>query len=156
MSEVSHVSWMFAFVIFSQFFSLSLLFLVLSSITLRFRIINFFVYISDVFLNAGLLSIACGFLVFFGENVSWNDISTIIFGILLTNKIITHPLDRLLAIILFASGYSLFIFFVLSAIEASLMENAIFFLLILQILFLGVFPLVEWIILVDKETLNSG
>jgi len=65
-----------------QFFSLSLLFFILSSITLRFRIVNFFVYISDVLLNAGLLSIACGFLVFFGENVSWIDGSTLVFSIL--------------------------------------------------------------------------
>lgn len=64
------------------FFSESLLFFVISFIALRFRFVNFLVYVSDVLLNAGLLSIACGFLVFLGENVSWFDGSTLVFSIL--------------------------------------------------------------------------
>lgn len=64
------------------FFSLSFLFLILSPTFLRFRFVNFFVYVADVLFNAGLLSIACGFLVFFGEVVSWTDWSTVIFSIL--------------------------------------------------------------------------
>lgn len=64
------------------FFSLSFLFLILSPTFLKFRFVNFFVYLADILFNAGLLSIACGFLVFFGEVVSWTDWSTIIFIIL--------------------------------------------------------------------------
>jgi len=63
-----------------QFFSLAFSLLILSFVFLRFRFKNLFVYLSDVLLNAGLLSIGCGFLVFF-SNISWFDGSTIIFSV---------------------------------------------------------------------------
>jgi len=64
------------------FFSLALCVLILSSIALRLRVRRFSIYLSDVLLNAGLLSIGCGFLIFFAKTFSWFDISTIIFTIL--------------------------------------------------------------------------
>lgn len=63
------------------FFSTAFTALILSSILVRFRIRNLFLYLSDVLLNVGLLSIACGFLVFFA-NVLSLDGSTVIFTIL--------------------------------------------------------------------------
>jgi hypothetical protein len=63
------------------FFSIAFTTLILSSIFLRFRIRNFFLYLSDVLLNVGLLSISCGFLVFFA-NVFFHDASELVFGIL--------------------------------------------------------------------------
>jgi hypothetical protein len=66
-----------------QFFSLAFALMVLSFTFIRFRFVNAFIYLSDVFLNGGLLSIGCGFLVFFVESVSISDASTIIFTLLL-------------------------------------------------------------------------
>ena len=65
-----------------QFFSLAFALIVLSFTSIRFRFVNAFVYLSDILLNAGLLSIGCGFLVFFAGQVSWLDGSTVIFSIL--------------------------------------------------------------------------
>jgi hypothetical protein len=77
-----------------QFFSLAFVLIVLSFLFVRFRFVNAFIFFSDVFLNAGLLSICCGFLVFFSENVSWFDSSTIIFAvfiiILLVTLVVNH------------------------------------------------------------------
>jgi hypothetical protein len=64
------------------FFSLAFLFLILAPTINRLKFIKFFSYIANVFFDAGLLSIACGFLESFGKNVSWTDWSTIIFAIL--------------------------------------------------------------------------
>jgi len=64
------------------FFSIAFSTLVLSSLSLRLRVRRFSIYLADVFMNAGLLSIGCGFLAFFAEAVSWYDGSTIIFVIL--------------------------------------------------------------------------
>jgi len=63
------------------FFSIAFTTLILSSIFIRFRIRNFFLYLSDVLLNVGLLSISCGFLIFFA-NVFSHDVSTLVFAIL--------------------------------------------------------------------------
>jgi hypothetical protein len=63
------------------FFSIAFTTLILSSIFIRLRIRNLFLYISDVLLNVGLLSIGCGFLVFFADVFSY-DGSTIVFFIL--------------------------------------------------------------------------
>lgn len=65
-----------------QFFSLAFSLLIMSFVFLQFRFKNFFVFFSDVFFNAGLLSIGCGFLVFFAKNLSWYDNSTLIFLVL--------------------------------------------------------------------------
>ena len=65
-----------------KFFALAFTTLILSALFIRWRFRNFFVYLADVFLNAGLLSIGCGFLVFFVEFFSWYDSSTIVFIIL--------------------------------------------------------------------------
>ena len=65
-----------------QFFSIAFTTFILSSLSIRWRFRNFFVYLSDVFLNVGLLSIGCGFLVFFANFRSWYDGSTIVFMIL--------------------------------------------------------------------------
>jgi len=65
-----------------QFFSLAFTLIIISYLFVRFRYMNVFVYLSDVLLNAGLLSIGCGFLVFFAKNVSPSDSSTVIFTIL--------------------------------------------------------------------------
>lgn len=65
-----------------MFFSIALSVLILSSISLRLRVRKLSLYLSDVFENAGLLAIACGFLVFFANNLSWYDGSTIVFAIL--------------------------------------------------------------------------
>jgi len=62
-----------------MFFSLAFTTLILSHLSIRFRFLNFFIYLSDVFLNAGLLSIGCGFLVFFANVFSWHEGSTIVF-----------------------------------------------------------------------------
>lgn len=67
-----------------QFFSLAFALILMAFLCLRFRFVNISIYLSDVLLNAGLLSIGCGFLVFFIKNVSWFDGSTIIFIILVT------------------------------------------------------------------------
>jgi len=65
------------------FFSIAFSSLVLSSIFIRaFRFIRFFIYLSDVLLNAGLLAFSCGFLVFFADRFSWNDGSTMVFAAL--------------------------------------------------------------------------
>jgi len=64
------------------FFSIALTTFILSSLFIRWRIRNFFIYLADVFLNTGLLSIGCGFLAFFVEFFSWQDSSTIVFVIL--------------------------------------------------------------------------
>ena len=66
-----------------QFFSLAFALMVMSFIFIHFRFANAFLYLSEVFLNGGLLSIGCGFLVFFSENVSPTNYSTIVFAILL-------------------------------------------------------------------------
>jgi len=63
------------------FFSTAFTTLILSSIFIRFRIRNFFLYLSDVLLNTGMLSIGCGFLVFFADVFAY-DGSTIVFIIL--------------------------------------------------------------------------
>lgn len=63
------------------FFSTAFTTLILSSIFIRFRIRNFFLYLSDVLLNTGMLSIGCGFLVFFTSVFAY-DGSTIVFIIL--------------------------------------------------------------------------
>lgn len=65
-----------------QFFSIAFATLILASLFIRWRFRNFFVYLSDVFLNVGLLSISCGLLVFFANFFSWYDGSTIVFTIL--------------------------------------------------------------------------
>jgi len=64
------------------FFSIAFSSLVLSSIFIRFRFRQFFIYLSDVLLNVGLLAIGCGFLIFFANKFSWNDGSTIVFTVL--------------------------------------------------------------------------
>jgi hypothetical protein len=65
------------------FFSIAFSSLVLSSIFIRaFRFLRFFIYLSDVLLNVGLLAFSCGFLVFFADRFSWNDGSTIVFAVL--------------------------------------------------------------------------
>lgn len=64
------------------FFSISFSSLVLSSIFIRFRFVQFLIYISDVLLNVGLLSISCGLLVFFANRFSLSDWSTIVFVVL--------------------------------------------------------------------------
>jgi hypothetical protein len=79
-----------------QFFSLAFLFLILSPTFIKFRIANFFVYIADVFMNAGLLSIACGFLVFFGETVSWANWSTVIFSVLVVALFLASLINYIL------------------------------------------------------------
>jgi len=61
------------------FFSIAFTSLVLSHISIRFRVRNFFIYLSDVLLNLGLLSIGCGFLVFFANFFSSYDPTTITF-----------------------------------------------------------------------------
>lgn len=66
-----------------MFFSLGISVLILSSITLRLRVRRFSIYLSDILLNAGLLSIVCGFLIFFVKKFSWLDVSAIIFTILI-------------------------------------------------------------------------
>lgn len=63
------------------FFSIAFTTLIFSSIFIRLRIRNFFLYLSDVFMNVGLLSIVCGFLVFF-FSVFVSDILIIVFTIL--------------------------------------------------------------------------
>jgi hypothetical protein len=75
------------------FFSLSFLFLILSPVLLNFRFVNFFVYIADVFFSAGLLAIACGFLVFFGETTSWTDWTSLIFGTLVFALFLTSLIN---------------------------------------------------------------
>lgn len=65
-----------------MFFSIAFTTLILSSLSIRWRFRNFFIYLSDVFLNTGLLSIGCGLLVFFANVFSWYDGSTIVFTIL--------------------------------------------------------------------------
>ena len=65
-----------------KFFSIAFATLILSSLSIRWRFRNFSIYLADVFLNAGLLSIGCGFLVFFVEFFSWHDSSTVVFVIL--------------------------------------------------------------------------
>jgi uncharacterized membrane protein YccC len=64
------------------FFSIAFSSLVMSAVAIRFRIAEFFIYLSDVLLNVGLLAISCGFLVFFADRFSWTDGSTIIFMVL--------------------------------------------------------------------------
>lgn len=64
------------------FFSIAFSALISSSIFIRFRIRKFFLYLSDVLLNVGLLAIGCGFLVFFGDRFSYYDSLTIVFVIL--------------------------------------------------------------------------
>lgn len=64
------------------FFSIAFSSLVLSSILIRFRFMQFLIYLSDVLLNVGLLSIGCGFLIFFANRFSWSDGSTIVFMVL--------------------------------------------------------------------------
>lgn len=64
------------------FFSIAFSALILSSIFIRFRLRQFFLYLSDVLLNVGLLAIASGFMVFFVEKFSWLEGSTIVFIIL--------------------------------------------------------------------------
>lgn len=76
-----------------QFFSLAFALILLSVIFMRFRTVNATVYLSDVFLNSGLLSIACGFLVFFAVNISFNDASTIIFSILFIALVIASGVN---------------------------------------------------------------
>ena len=65
-----------------KFFSVAFATLILSSLFIRWRFRNFFIYLADVFLNTGLLSIGCGFLVFFADFFSWHDSSTTVFIIL--------------------------------------------------------------------------
>lgn len=66
------------------FFSMAFSALILSSIFIRFRLRKFFLYLSDVLLNVGLLAIGCGFLVFFEDRFSWHNSLTIVFGFLVT------------------------------------------------------------------------
>lgn len=61
------------------FFSIAFSALILSSIFIRFRLAQFFIYLSDVLLNVGLLAIGCGFMVFFVDRFSWFDGSTMVF-----------------------------------------------------------------------------
>lgn len=63
------------------FFSIAFSVLILSTISIRLRFRKFFVYLSDVLLNAGYLAIGCGFLTFFVDFLSWSDGSTIVFAI---------------------------------------------------------------------------
>lgn len=65
-----------------MFFSIAFTTLISSFLSIRWRFRNFFIYLSDVFLNTGLLSIGCGLLVFFANVFSWYDGSTIVFAIL--------------------------------------------------------------------------
>lgn len=60
------------------FFSIAFTSLVLSTIFIRFRVRNIFLYLSDVLSNVGLLSIGSGFLVFFADVFAFTG-STIIF-----------------------------------------------------------------------------
>ena len=71
------------------FFSIAFSALILSSIFIRFRIRQFFLYLSDVLLNVGLLSIGCGFLVFFVDRFSWYDSLAIVFSILVAVLFLT-------------------------------------------------------------------
>jgi len=64
------------------FFSIAFSSLIMSSVLVRFRIAEFFIYLSDVLLNVGLLAISCGFLVFLADRFSWTDGSTIVFMVL--------------------------------------------------------------------------
>ena len=76
-----------------QFFSLAFMLMVLSYTFLRFRFVNASIFISDILLNSGLLSIGFGFLVFFAENVSWFDSSTIVFIVLSFALILTSLIN---------------------------------------------------------------
>lgn len=64
------------------FFSIAFSSLIMSSVLVRFRIAEFFIYLSDVLLNVGLLAISCGFLVFLADRFLWTDGSTIVFMVL--------------------------------------------------------------------------
>jgi MFS family permease len=64
------------------FFSIALSVLVLSYISLLMRFRQFFLYLSNILVNTGLLSIASGFLVFFESFLSWSNGSTIVFSVL--------------------------------------------------------------------------
>jgi hypothetical protein len=66
------------------FFSTAFSLLILSYLSSLISRVRFFTYLSDVLLNTSLLAIACGFLIFFGNFLSWNNGSTIIFIILAT------------------------------------------------------------------------
>jgi hypothetical protein len=70
------------------FFSVAFSSLIMSAVIVRFRIAQFFVYLSDVLLNVGLLAISCGFLVFFADTFSWTDGSTIVFMVLVVVLIV--------------------------------------------------------------------
>lgn len=79
-----------------EFFSIAFTTLILSSLFLRLRIRRLFTYLADVFLNAGLLSIACGFLVFFANVFSLYDGSTIVFIFLVVALLIMFSVNYLL------------------------------------------------------------
>ena len=72
-----------------EFFSVAFATLIMSSLFIRWRFRNFFIYLADVFLITGLLSIGCGFLVFFAEFFSLYDSSTIVFIILVVVLFLT-------------------------------------------------------------------
>lgn len=70
------------------FFSVAFSSLIMSAVVVRFRIAEFFIYLSDVLLNVGILAISCGFLVFFADRFSWTDGSTIVFMVLVVSLLV--------------------------------------------------------------------